>query len=62
MQKKNQFIIDAATELEDYARANDGLKGYKPKIPLISAPKTDIQRMSDAELKAEIARKKAQGK
>ena len=59
MQKKNQFIIEAATELEDYARANDGLKGYKPKIPLISAPKTDIQRMSDAELKAEIARKKA---
>ena len=59
MQKKNQFIIEAATELEDYARANDGLKGYKPKIPLISAPKTEIQRMSDAELKAEIARKKA---
>lgn len=59
MQKKNQFIIDAATELEDYARANDGLKGYKPKIPLINAPKTEIQRMSDAELKAEIARKKA---
>jgi len=62
MQKKNQFIIDAATELEDYARANDGLKGYKPKIPLINAPKTGVAAMTTEEIKAEIARKKAQGK
>ena len=62
MQKKNQFIIDAATELEDYARANDGLKGYKPKIPLISPPKTGVQALTTEEIKAEIARKKAQGK
>jgi hypothetical protein len=62
MQKKNQFIIDAATELEDYARANDGLKGYKPKIPLINAPKTGVAAMTTEEIKAEIARKKAQRK
>jgi hypothetical protein len=63
MQKKNQFIIEAATELEDYARANDGLKGYKPKIPLISAPKTGVQAMSTENIKAAIAaEKKRQGK
>jgi hypothetical protein len=62
MQKKNQFIIDAATELEDYARANDGLKGYKPKIPLISPPKTGVRAMTTEEIRAEIERKKAQGK
>ena len=62
MQRVNEKIIKETTRLEEYARANNGLKGFKADIPLIYAPKTEIQRMSNAELKAAIARKKAQGK
>jgi len=60
MQRVNEKIIKETTRLEDYARANNGLKGFKPDIPLIYAPKTDLQRMPKAELEAAIAKKKAE--
>lgn len=59
MQKKNQAIVNEMTRLEDYAREHNGLKGFKPTIPIISAPRTGVQAMTDAELRAEIAKKKA---
>lgn len=59
MQKKNQAIVNEMTRLEDYAREHNGLKGFKPTIPLVSAPRTGVQDMSTEEIKAEIARKKA---
>lgn len=55
MAKKNQLIIDEAIRLEDYARENDGLKGFKPKIPIINAPAPgSVRAMTDDELKAAI--------
>jgi hypothetical protein len=60
MQKKNQLIVDEMTRLEDYARDKNGLKGFKPTIPIISAPKTGAQAYTDAELRAAIAKKKAE--
>lgn len=61
MAKKNQLIIDEATRLEDYARENNGLKGFKPKIPIINVPiPGSVQAMSDAELQDAI--KKAREK
>jgi len=62
MQKVNEKIIKETTRLEDYAREKNSLKGFKPDIPLISPPKTGVQAMTVEEIKAEIARKKAQGK
>jgi aerobic-type carbon monoxide dehydrogenase small subunit (CoxS/CutS family) len=52
MQKKNQDIIAEATRLEDYARANKGLGGFKPTIPLSSGVGggADLSAMSDDEL------------
>lgn len=55
MVKKNQLIIDEAIRLEDYARENDGLKGFKPKIPIVNAPAPGtVRAMTDDELKAAI--------
>jgi hypothetical protein len=59
MMKKNQLIIDEATRLEDYARDNEGLKGFKPRIPIINAPTPgSVRAMSDDELRAAIKAKK----
>ena len=59
MAKKNQLIIDEAIRLEDYARENDGLKGFKPKIPIVNAPAPgSVQALSDSELKAAIEKAK----
>jgi hypothetical protein len=38
MQAKNQAIVEESTRLETYARANRGLSGFVPKIPLSVAP------------------------
>lgn len=55
MAKKNQLIIDEAIRLEDYARENDGLKGFRPKIPIVNAPAPGtVRSMTDDELKAAI--------
>lgn len=54
MQAKNQTIINEATNLEDYARKNRGLSGYKPTIPLSVAPTGPYSGLSDAELNARI--------
>lgn len=55
MVKKNQLIIDEAIRLEDYARENDGLKGFRPKIPIVNAPAPGtVRSMTDDELKAAI--------
>jgi hypothetical protein len=59
MQKKNQDIITEATRLEDYARANKGLGGYKPTIPLSQPPANSaLGALSDDQLKAMIAEKR----
>lgn len=63
MMKKNQLIIDEADRLENYARENNGLKGFRPKIPIINAPAPGtVQAMTDAELKAAIEKAKQKGK
>jgi hypothetical protein len=36
MVKKNQTIVGETTRLENYARENNGLKGFVPTIPLVS--------------------------
>jgi hypothetical protein len=62
MVKKNQLIIDEAIRLEDYARENDGLKGFRPKIPIVNAPAPgSVQAMTDSELKAAIEKAKKKG-
>ena len=59
MAKKNQLIIDEAIRLEDYARENDGLKGFRPKIPIVNAPAPGaVQAMTNDELKAAIEKAK----
>jgi hypothetical protein len=63
MAKKNQLIIDESTRLENYARENNGLKGFTPKIPVINAPAPgSLSALSDAELKAEIEKAKKKGR
>ena len=56
MQQKNQDIIKEATNLEEYARREKGLKGYKPTIPLPVTPSSSnpYSSLSDAELAARI--------
>lgn len=36
MRAKNMSIIDETIRLEEYARENEGLKGFKPKLPMAS--------------------------
>lgn len=65
MQTKNQEIIDDSQRLEDYARENRGLKGFKYKIPFLTEPsKTNpYSGLSDSELAQRIAAARAaQGK
>jgi hypothetical protein len=51
--KKNQEIVDETTRLEDFARENNSLKGFKSKIPIARQPSgSSAAGMSDAELKA----------
>lgn len=56
MQQKNQDIIKEATNLEEYARREKGLKGYKPTIPLPVTPSSSnpYSSLSDAQLAARI--------
>jgi hypothetical protein len=54
MVKKNQAIVGETTRLENYARENNGLKGFVPTIPLVSGqqPTTSgaLQSMSTEQL------------
>lgn len=62
MQKKNQAIIQEANNLEDYARKNKGLGGYRPTIPLSQAPANPaLGAMTDDQIKAMIAEKRNKG-
>ena len=54
MQRKNQDIVQETTRLEEYARQNKGLGGFKPKIPLAVTPTGQYSNLSDAELEARI--------
>jgi len=63
MIRKNQLIIDEAIRLEDYARENDGLKGFKPRIPIVNAPAPgSLRAMTDAELNDAIEKARKKGK
>jgi hypothetical protein len=63
MIRKNQLIIDEAIRLEDYARENDGLKGFKPRIPIVNAPAPgSVRAMTDAELNDAIEKARKKGK
>jgi hypothetical protein len=64
MIKKNMQIVDETTRLEEYARQNNGLGGFKPKIPLATTPKTGAAAMSDQQLLDALkkAKPKAKGK
>lgn len=54
MQNKNQEIVQETVRLENYARANRGLSGYTPKIPLSVEPSkpNPAAGLTDAQLKA----------
>jgi hypothetical protein len=54
MRKKNVELIDASTELIDYAETKKTLSGYKPKIPLPNVPKGIYSNLSDEELDKKI--------
>lgn len=62
MIKKNMQIIDETTRLEDYARQNKGLSGFKPKIPLAPAPKTGAAAMTDQQLLDALKKAKPKAK
>jgi hypothetical protein len=65
MQAKNQAIIEEATRVETYARANNGLKGFVPKIPMSVAPSQPrpYSGLSDAQIAERIrVLKQQQGK
>lgn len=51
MIKKQTDIINETTRLETYARENNSLKGYTPKLPLPSTPKTGAGAMTDEQLR-----------
>ena len=53
MVKKNQTIVGETTRLENFARENNGLKGFVPTIPLVSTQPTTsgaLQSMSTEQL------------
>ena len=53
MVKKNQAIVNETTRLDNYARENNGLKGFIPTIPLVSTQPTTsgaLQSMSTEQL------------
>lgn len=60
MRRKNMEIAEEASRLETYARENDGLKGFKPKIPL--AGNVPVSGMSPEELARAAGGKIVNGK
>jgi hypothetical protein len=62
MQDKNQAIIEESTRLETYARANKGLSGFVPKIPMSVAPSQPrpYSGLTDEQLAAKIRAAQAQ--
>jgi len=68
MIRKNNEVLKASNELIDFAETNNTLRNFKPSTtarffdPVTNAPKTGVAAMTTEEIKAEIARKKAQGK
>jgi hypothetical protein len=65
MQAKNQSIVEEATRLETYARANRGLSGFVPKIPMSVEPSQPrpYSGLSDAQIAERIrVLKQQQGK
>ena len=62
MQAKNQEIISETTRLENYARENNGLKGFTPKIPISVAPTQPrpYSGLTDEQLAAKIRAAQAQ--
>jgi hypothetical protein len=58
MTQKNKKIVTEADNLETYARANDGLKGYKSTLVFSSPASSSSQYsgLSNDELEARIKR------
>jgi lipoprotein-anchoring transpeptidase ErfK/SrfK len=49
---KNNAIIEETTRLEDYARQNNSLKGYKPTIPIVKQPsRSAASELTDEQLR-----------
>ena len=62
MIKKQTDIINETTRLETYARENNSLKGYTPKLPLPSTPKTGASALTDQQLIDALKKAKPKGK
>ena len=62
MVKKQMDIVSETTRLENYARENNSLKGYTPKIPLPNAPKTGAGALTDQQLIDALKKAKPKGK
>jgi hypothetical protein len=58
MAEKANMVVNESARLDQYARANKGLSGYKPSIPQINfgggASTSQYSTLSDAELEARI--------
>ena len=49
---KNNAIIEETTRLEDYARQNNSLKGYKPTIPIVKqSSRSPASELTDQQLR-----------
>lgn len=59
MIKKNTDVVNETTRLENYARKNKGLSGFKPTFPLAAPSANRFSNLSDADLDAAIAAAKA---
>lgn len=53
MRKVNVKVAEEMNKLEDYARENNGLKGFKKTIPLQPGVSSNLSSMSTEELKAQ---------
>lgn len=61
--RKNQAIVEESTRLENYARDNNGLKGFVPKIPLVTVAKPGTAAaMTDEQLREQYNKLKPKGK
>ena len=58
MRTKNQLIADESTRLENYARENNGLKGFKYSVPRETLAPMDTGGGSDTKSKLEAEMKK----
>ena len=58
MTQRNRDIVTETTRKEEYARDNNSLKGFKPKILLAPAATSELSNMTDAQLKDAIAAKR----